>query len=175
MHPYREIIDVPEVKSDYRTDGWYREILQIFADHGATPASIASGVTRRTIQRWARRAGVTSGYNPRLARTPDDTNAGYRRGVRTEEAIEAHQESVRDAKQRRVQRFHDKETTPACGKASTYSNYDCRGEACRTAWSVYLKRKRGTLDGTPSMTEQMLVDLEGNPLHCPCGLNPLEN
>lgn len=43
------------------------------------------------------------------------------------------------------------------------------------AWSVYLKKKRGKMDGTASMGEQVLVDFEGSPLGCPHGLNPLED
>jgi hypothetical protein len=166
---------VPEVTAEYRSQEWYREVLQIFADHGATLAAAAAGVTPRTVKRWGQRAGVKSGYDPTLPHTPDDSNAGYRRGIRTEEAVEAHREAVREAKERRVERFKEGETVHACGKASTYSNYDCRGQACRVAWSVYLKKKRGTIDGEPSMAEQVLVDFEGSPLRCPQGLNPLED
>jgi len=168
-------IEVPHIEADPSTQDWYREVLQVFADHGATLAAAAGGVTPRTIKRWAKRAGVKSGYDPSQIQTGDGTSAGYRRGVRSEEAIEAHQEAMREAKQRRVERFEAGETVPACGKASTYSNYDCRGQGCRVAWSVYLKKKRGTIDGTPSMGEQILVDFEGNPLECPKGLNPLED
>lgn len=166
---------VPEVTAEYRSKEWYREVLQIFADHGATLAAAAAGVTPRTVKRWAARAGVTSGYDPSAPRTPDGTRAGYRRGLRTEEAVEAHRESAREMKERRVERLRAGEAAPACGKASTYSNYDCRGTGCRFAWSVYLKKKRGKLDGKASMGEQSLVDFEGNPLHCPFGLNPLED
>lgn len=165
----------PEVTAEYRSQEWYRQVLQIFADHGATLAAASAGVAPRTVKRWARRAGVKSGYDPSAPSTPDGTRAGYRRGVRTEEAIEAHRESARESKERRVERFDAGEATPACGKASTYSNYDCRGQGCRVAWSIYLKKKRGKMDGEASMGEQTLVDFEGTPLHCPKRLNPLED
>lgn len=168
-------LEIPVVTAEYHTQDWYRQVLQIFADHGATLAAAAAGVTPRTVKRWAKRAGVRSGYDPSMPYTEDGTRAGYRRGIRTEEAIEAHRESMRVAKERRVERFQAGEAAPACGKASTYSNYDCRGAGCRFAWSTYLKKKRGKMDGEASMGEQTLVDFEGNPLGCPHGLNPLED
>jgi len=168
-------LEVPEVTAEYHSQDWYRQVLQIFADHGATVAAAAAGAAPRTVKRWAKRAGVRSGYDPSTPSTPDGSRAGYRRGIRTEEAVEAHREAARESKERRVERFLAGEAVPACGKGSTYSNYDCRGQACRVSWSVYLRKKRGRMDGTPSMSEQVLVDFEGTPLECPHRLNPLED
>jgi hypothetical protein len=147
------------------------EVLVIYAQEGAAAAARAADRSIRTVQRWANEAGVVSGYSKPFTAGPDSA-AAYLRGCRTPECVEAYREANRAAKERRIERFHSGETTPECGTASTYSNYDCRGEACSEAWSLYLRSKRAGIPVDSSL--QVLATDEGEVLHCPYGLNPKE-
>jgi hypothetical protein len=40
------------------------EVLDVYVTAGASEAARQSGVSRRTIQRWARQKGLKSGYSP---------------------------------------------------------------------------------------------------------------
>lgn len=159
-------------KTKKKTEISKDEVLKIYAEKGATAASEAAGVSKRTVQRWASVAGVGSGYKAPIRRT-EPSAAAYMRGCRTEECVEAYRKANTDAKNRRLDRFQSGASKPDCGKASTYSNYDCRGEACKAAWSKYLRDKRNT--GSGSSGDQLLVDSEGTPLACPMRLNPLDD
>jgi hypothetical protein len=122
------------------------EVLKVFADQGAAAASELAGVSRRTIQRWAAVEGIRSGYTAPIIRECPSA-AAYARGCDCDGCKEANREQQRQVKARRVAYFQEHGTkrdgTPIPHGVSGYSNWDCRCEVCRPAWSAYLREHRG--------------------------------
>lgn len=116
------------------------QILRIYAKKGATPAAEAAGVSKRTVQRWAAKAGISSGYTAPVLRDCPSV-ASYNRGCRCSGCVAANKEASRQTKARRVARFENGEVEIEHG-VSGYSNWDCRCETCRAEWSAYMRERR---------------------------------
>lgn len=117
------------------------KVLKVYAEQGATAAAELAGVSKRTVQRWAGTEGILSGYEPEITR-PCPSAAAYTRGCRCDGCKAANREVQRQIKDRRVARFRKGEREPRRHGVSGYSNWDCRCEECRTAWSEYLRERR---------------------------------
>lgn len=116
------------------------EIIELYAAEGATAAAEAAGVSKRTVQRWAAKADVHSGYENPILR-PCPSAASYQRGCRCEGCVEANREVQREIKARRVAKLRAGRAVIKHG-VSGYSNWDCRCAKCRSAWSKYLRDRR---------------------------------
>lgn len=118
------------------------EVVKLYQEIGAAAAARQVGVSRRTVQRWARAAGIQSGgWEPVHRRKPCPSAAAYSHGCRCDGCKLANREAQRATKQRRVERYRNGRRDIKHG-VSGYSNWDCRCEVCRTAWSKYLKDRR---------------------------------
>lgn len=118
------------------------EVLKVYAESGATAASEIANVSKRTVQRWAAKEGIKSGYEPEIIR-PCPSAAAYARGCRCDGCKGANREVQREVKARRIARFRDPSgKTKIKHGVSGYSNWDCRCEVCRTKWSGYLRARR---------------------------------
>ena len=117
------------------------EVLAVYAESGATAAAEIAGVSKRTVQRWAADEGVLSGYKPKIT-SPAPSVAAYKRGERDEESKAAYRDAQRKTKERRIERARKGVTEIPHGTVSGYSNWNCRCEECRAAWSAYLRERR---------------------------------
>jgi len=117
------------------------EALKIYEQDGAVAASQAAGVSTRTIQRWANAEGLTSGWEPSPTKG-HGTAACYIRGCRLPECVEANRQTNREVKERRVKRFEAGQVTLDHGKVTSYVNWQCRCQECKSAWSAYLRNRR---------------------------------
>ena len=116
------------------------KVMGLYSTEGATAAAKFAGVSKRTVQRWASEQGVKSGYvAPIEMECP--SAASYTRGCRCEGCRLANKEAQRETKKRRIERFRSGRTKIKHG-VSGYSNWDCRCEKCRKAWSAYLRKRR---------------------------------
>lgn len=117
-----------------------KKALAIYRKKGAKRAADEVGVSIRTVQRWAKEAGVKSGYRAEpMVECP--SAAAYKRGCRCDGCVLANREVNRLVKARRIKR-KKKGVTPVPHGVGGYSNYDCRCGACRTAWTAYLRERR---------------------------------
>lgn len=116
-------------------------VLKIYAERGATAAAAFAGVSKRTVQRWANAEGVLSGYKPRIYR-PCPSAAAYARGCRCDGCKAANREVQRQIKERRINKFREGKRKPRRHGVSGYSNWNCRCDVCRKAWSKYLRERR---------------------------------
>lgn len=116
------------------------EILRIYSEEGATVAASKAGVSKRTVQRWAAASRVHSGYEAPIMRECPSA-ASYARGCRCEGCKEENRLTQKEIKARRVARFKAGEVEITHG-VSGYSNWDCRCNECKSAWSSYLRERR---------------------------------
>lgn len=116
------------------------QVLEVYAQEGATAAAEYGQVSSRTVQRWASLEGIVSGWVPPITQG-HGTSACYMRGCREQECVEAHRETQRKLKARRVKRLKQGKVTVKHG-VSAYSNWNCRCEVCRAAWAAYLRERK---------------------------------
>lgn len=116
------------------------EVLEVYAESGASVAAEFAGVSKRTVQRWAAANKIESGYEPTWT-VPCPSPAAYNRGCRCDGCVQANRELQREIKARRIARFRAGKTKIKHG-VSGYSNWDCRCDKCRAAWSKYLRERR---------------------------------
>lgn len=121
-----------------------QQALDVYVKEGAEAAGLATGVSKRTVQRWASEAEVEYVYVPYLLPCP--SVASYARGCRCDGCVEENREHQKEVKARRVAygKKHGKKKTgePIPHGVSGYSNWDCRCPVCKSEWSSYLRTKR---------------------------------
>lgn len=122
------------------------QILEIYATQGATPAAKRAKVHKRTVQRWAREAGISSGFEVEDTYKECPSFASYLRGCRCDGCKLEARDGRRVVKERRLQRVEEGRKKVPHG-VSGYSNWNCRCPKCKRAWSAYLKGKRRPFSG----------------------------
>ena len=117
------------------------EALAVYARLGGRAAAEVTGVSIRTIQRWAYQHGVKSGYTAEVTRTPCPSVGAYMRGCRCEDCVRLRREEQREVKERRLAKAEKRPGLIPHG-VSGYANWDCRCAKCRSEWTKYLRERR---------------------------------
>lgn len=114
--------------------------------NGAMPREVANelGMDSRTASALARAEGLPDRRwrwrGDRIAKKDrHGQRASYAAGCRCVPCTDANTERLREAKRLRVDRFRRGEIEPPHGVKSTYTNYDCRCDPCREAWSEHMR------------------------------------
>lgn len=128
-------IDIDAVLAVYAGPGGSVEAAEVASRLAGKP------ISKRTVQRWASDRGVKSGFVPPV-KVDYPSAAAYARGCRSEECVEANRQAQRAVKERRVVEGRVGKRRVPHGTVSGYSNWDCRCDRCRSAWSEYLRERR---------------------------------
>lgn len=124
-----------------------KETLEIYQRDGVEAAVEASGLSARSIYRWAERAGVR--HERAVFKTGCPSQSAYNRGCCCDGCRMANRDANRESKRRRVERAVLSQAEVPHGVGG-YSNWDCRCGTCRLAWSNYLRMRR---DSAPNRKE----------------------
>lgn len=114
------------------TDEEVAAAVEVYRTHGREVAAARLGVSASTVYKWARERGVR--YERQFVH---GTLSGWERGCRCDICRQGAAQKRRERKARRIERFRRGEVNPQHGKATTYSNYDCRCGPCSKAWSEW--------------------------------------